>query len=146
MTNEAIFGAANLLALAGWAALVLGWRLAEGAQRAVTLVVPVLLSVGYVGLVLAFWSRAPGGFGSLGEVMALFTMPEIALAGWIHYLAFDLLVGAWEVRTARREGIAFLVVLPCLALTFLFGPAGFLLFNALRAAGATRRNLLEVRS
>ena len=95
--------------------------------------VPVLLSVAYAGLVLAFWSRAPGGFGSLAEVMALFTMPEIALAGWIHYLAFDLLVGAWEVRTARREGIAFLLVLPCLALTFLFGPAGFLAFSALRA-------------
>ena len=62
--------------------------------------------------------------------MALFTMPEIALAGWIHYLAFDLFVGAWEVRTARREGIAFLLVLPCLALTFLFGPAGFLAFSA----------------
>jgi hypothetical protein len=146
MANETIFGAANMLALAGWAALVAGWRLPEATQRAVTLVVPSLLSVGYAGLVLAFWSRAPGGFGSLGEVMALFTMPEIALAGWIHYLAFDLLVGAWVARTARREGIAFPVVLPCLALTFLFGPAGFLLFNALRVAGAVRRNLTEVRS
>ena len=74
--------------------------------------------------------------------MALFTSPEIALAGWVHYLAFDLLVGAWEVRTAQREGLAFLLVLPCLLLTFLFGPAGFLLFNALRIA--TRRNVLEV--
>ena len=73
--------------------------------------------------------------------MALFTMPEIALAGWIHYLAFDLLVGAWEVRTARREGIAFLLVLPCLALTFLFGPAGFLAFSALRAARAAQRGV-----
>ena len=73
--------------------------------------------------------------------MALFTMPEIALAGWIHYLAFDLLVGAWEVRTARREGIAFLLVLPCLALTFLFGPAGFLAFSALRAARLAQRGV-----
>ena len=92
---------------------------------------------------LAFWSRAPGGFGSLGEVMALFTMPEIALAGWIHYLAFDLFVGAWEVRTARREGIAFLLVLPCLVLTFLFGPAGFLVFLMLRAARARQLNVAE---
>ena len=66
--------------------------------------------------------------------MALFTNPEIALAGWLHYLAFDLLIGAWEVRTARREAIPHLLVLPCLALTFLFGPAGFLPFLALRAA------------
>ena len=73
--------------------------------------------------------------------MALFTSPEIALAGWVHYLAFDLLVGAWEVRTARREAIPHLLVLPCLVLTFLFGPAGFLLFLGIRAARrlATRR-------
>ena len=88
---------------------------------------------------LAFWSRAPGGFGSLAEVMALFTMPEIALAGWIHYLAFDLFVGAWEVRTARREGIAFLLVLPCLVLTFLFGPAGFLAFSGCASRGRSQR-------
>lgn len=68
--------------------------------------------------------------------MQLFTQPEIALAGWVHYLAFDLLIGAWEVRTARAERIPFLVVIPCLALTFLFGPAGYLAFTALRAARA----------
>ncbi len=143
MSNEAVFGAANMLALAGWLALLASWRFRGWAERIAELVVPLLLAVAYTGLVLAFWSRAPGGFGSLGEVMALFTSPGIALAGWVHYLAFDLLVGAWEVRTARREGLAFLLVLPCLVLTFLFGPAGFLLFNALRMA--TRRNVLEVR-
>ena len=52
----------------------------------------------------------------------------------MHYLAFDLLVGAWEVRTARREGIPHLLGAPRLAPTFLFGPAGFLLFLGLRAA------------
>lgn len=144
MTNETIFGAANMLALAGWAALVVGWRFPRWSDLAAGVVVPVLLAVAYAGLVLSFWSRAPGGFGSLSEVMALFTMPEIALAGWIHYLAFDLLVGAWEARTARREGIAFLLVLPCLALTFLFGPAGFLAFFALRTAALTRRQVAGV--
>ena len=61
---------------------------------------------------------------------------ESALAGWTHYLAFDLFIGAWEVRTARAERIPFLAVVPCLALTFLFGPAGYLAFSALRAARA----------
>ena len=119
-----------------------GWR-PVWAERIAGLAVPVLLAIAYTGLVLAFWSRAPGGFGSLPEVMALFTMPEIALAGWIHYLAFDLFVGAWEVRTARREGIAFLLVLPCLVLTFLFGPAGFLVFSGLRAARLAQRGVVE---
>ena len=146
MTSDAMFAAANMLALAGlgWRCS-LGWRCRSGRSGSPGWRCRLLLSVAYAGLVLAFWSRAPGGFGSLGEVMALFTMPEIALAGWIHYLAFDLFVGAWEVRTARREGIAFLLVLPCLVLTFLFGPAGFLVFTVLRAARATQRGVAEVR-
>jgi len=132
--NDAVFGFANMLALAGWVALLASFRFPVWAERIAGVAVPLLLSIGYVGLILAFWTRAPGGFSSLPDVMALFTLPEIALAGWLHYLAFDLFVGAWEVRTARREGIAFLLVVPCLALTFLFGPAGFLLFSALRLA------------
>ena len=66
--------------------------------------IPALLSIAYAALILAFWAGAPGGFDSLPNVMALFTIPEIALAGWVHYLAFDLFVGAWEVRTARARG------------------------------------------
>ncbi|MCY0154483.1 ABA4-like family protein [Hoeflea alexandrii] len=103
-------------------------------QAAASLVIPVILSLAYAALILANWSGAEGGFGSLSDVMLLFTDPAIALAGWLHYLAFDLFVGAWEVRTARREAIPHLLVLPCLALTFLFGPIGLLLFLALRLA------------
>jgi hypothetical protein len=145
MTNEVLFQFAGQAALAGWLALALGWVAPVWSQRIAGLIVPLLLSVAYAGLILSFWSRAPGGFGSLDAVMALFTSPEIALAGWIHYLAFDLLVGAWEVRVARREGIAFLLVLPCLALTFLFGPAGFLLFSAVRGGRLLTAPAGEVR-
>ncbi|MCF6234348.1 MAG: DUF4281 domain-containing protein [Rhodobacteraceae bacterium] len=51
----------------------------------------------------------------------------------MHFLAFDLLVGAWICRTARREGVTFWLVIPCLPLTFLFGPAGFLAFALVRS-------------
>lgn len=134
MTPDTLFQIASPLALVGWLALAVAPLAPRLADRVAGLAVPVLLSVAYAGLILAFWAGAPGGFDSLPNVMALFTMPEIALAGWLHYLAFDLLVGAWEVRTARREAIPHLLVLPCLVLTFLFGPVGFLLFLALRAA------------
>jgi hypothetical protein len=134
MAPDTLFQVANPLALAGWIVLALSPLAPRTADRLAGVAIPVVLAVGYAGLILAFWSGAPGGFDSLPGVMALFTMPEIALAGWIHYLAFDLLIGAWEVRTARRESIPHLLVLPCLVLTFLFGPAGFLLFLALRAA------------
>jgi hypothetical protein len=131
-----IFRICNIMAMAGWLALLASPFFPKLADRVAALVIPVLLAIAYAGLVLAFWSGAEGGFDTLPNVMLLFTKPEIALAGWIHYLAFDLLIGAREVRTARAERIPFLAVVPCLALTFLFGPAGFLAFTALRAARA----------
>lgn len=132
MTPHVLFQIANPTAVLGWVALALSPLAPRAAGFAAGLAIPTLLSVGYVALVLAFWPGSPGGFGSLSQVMALFTDPWIALAGWVHYLAFDLFVGGWEVRTARREGIPHLLVLPCLALTFLFGPAGLLSFLGLR--------------
>jgi hypothetical protein len=136
MQPEDIFRICNMTAMAGWLGLLASPFVPKLADRVAGLAVPSLLAVAYAGLVLAFWSGAEGGFDTLANVMRLFTQPEIALAGWIHYLAFDLFVGAWEVRTARAERIPFLLVVPCLALTFLFGPAGFLAFTALRAARA----------
>ena len=88
---------------------------------------------------MRYWSRAEGGFGSLDEVAALFRSRELLLAGWLHYLAFDLFVGAWEVRRGREAGVPFLLVAPCLLLTFLFGPAGLLAFLILLAAFRTAR-------
>jgi hypothetical protein len=132
MTPDQLFQLANPLALLGWLALLASPLAPRVAQAVSGAAVPLLLALAYTGLVLAFWWEAPGGFGSLPEVQALFTHPHIALAGWLHYLAFDLFLGAWEVRTARAEGIPHWLVIPCLILTFLFGPAGLLAFAALR--------------
>jgi hypothetical protein len=64
------------------------------------------------------------------------------LAGWIHYLAFDLFIGSWEVRDAQRLGLNHLLVIPCLALTFLFGPIGLMLYFLIRLA-AKKQTVLE---
>lgn len=133
MTPETIFAVVGPLAMAGWLALILSPLAPRLAQGVAVFVIPVILSVIYLALVLTGWADAPGGFGSLSDVMALFTDPTVALAGWVHYLAFDLFVGAWEVRIARAERIPHLLVIPCLGLTFLFGPAGFLVFAGLVA-------------
>jgi hypothetical protein len=132
MSPELLFQAANPMALLGWLALLAAPFAPRAAQAIAGAAIPLLLALAYAGLVLAFWWEAPGGFGTLAEVQALFTHPQIALAGWLHYLAFDLFLGAWEVRTARAEGIPHWAVLPCLVLTFLFGPAGLLAFAILR--------------
>jgi hypothetical protein len=132
MTPDQLFQLANPLALLGWVALFASPLAPRAAQAVAAAAIPLLLSLAYAGLVLAFWWEAPGGFSTLPEVQALFTHPQIALAGWLHYLAFDLFLGAWEVRTARAEGMAHWMVIPCLILTFLFGPAGLLAFAILR--------------
>jgi hypothetical protein len=79
-----------------------------------------------------FWVRADGGFGSLDAVARLFEHRGVLLAGWVHYLAFDLLVGVWERDEAQRLGVPQLLLVPCLLLTFLFGPLGWLAFLAVR--------------
>jgi ABA DEFICIENT 4-like len=134
MTLDTLFQLCTTTAMAGWLVLLASPIAPTLADRISGLLIPTLLAIFYAGLVMAFWTRAEGGFDSLPNVMRLFTKPEIALAGWIHYLAFDLLVGAWEVRTAREDRIPFILVVPCLLLTFLFGPAGYLAFVSLRAA------------
>jgi hypothetical protein len=138
MSPDALFQIANPLALLGWLVLVASPLSPVWADRIAGVLIPVLLSVGYAALILAFWWSAEGGFSSLAEVMRLFTSPWIALAGWVHYLAFDLFIGAWETRKARAGGMPHLVLLPCLALTFLFGPIGLLVFLTLRATLSLR--------
>jgi hypothetical protein len=138
MSPDVIFQIANLVAFAGWVALAGSPFVPRLADRIAGLAIPLLLSVAYAGLIMAFWSRGEGGFDSLDNVARLFQTRELLLAGWIHYLAFDLFVGAWITRMARESGVPFLLVLPCLVLTFLFGPAGFLAFTIIRGVRAQR--------
>ena len=86
-------------------------------------VVPAFFAVAYIAIVVAQFGSSSGGFTSLPAVAMLFSNRWLLLAGWIHYLTFDLFVGSWEVRDARERGIPHLAVVPCLALTLMFGPA-----------------------
>ena len=132
MTAEGIFSIANTAALVCWLLLV-----AFPGRRWVTrgvagVAVPAALAALYSVLIAIHFAGSPGGFSSLPDVALLFGNPWLLLAGWIHYLAFDLLVGTWEVRDARDRGIRHLLVVPCLVLTFLFGPAGWLIYLGVR--------------
>ena len=133
-----IFSFVNLIAIAGWLSLAAFPR-RVWAERLSTWIIPALLAGLYVGIVALRWGRGPGGFSSLEAVHQLFDDPWMLLAGWVHYLAFDLFVGSWVVRDARGNCIAHGAVLPLLLLTFLFGPAGWLGYLGLRAALSGRR-------
>lgn len=133
MTADAIFSIANPVAMSGWVLLAVLPRARWVAGIAIPVAVAALLSLVYVALIVTFWGGAGGGFSSLDDVATLFENRWLLLAGWVHYLAFDLLVGTWEARDARARGVRHWALLPCLALTFLFGPAGWLLYLAVRS-------------
>ena len=132
MELEALFSVASTVALVGWLGLVLApskyplWR-------PLAALVALALCMLYAGLLGAFWTSGAGDFGSLGGVAKLFEQPGLLLAGWVHYLAFDLLVGAWEREEAQRIGLSRWLLAPCLALTFMLGPLGWLAFMAVRS-------------
>jgi len=131
MNYELIFSLASIIAVIGWALLLASPFIPIWSDRLAGYSIPLVLSVGYITLLLTS-SSSEGGYGSLTDVMKLFTYEQSALAAWIHFLAFDLFIGAWICREARLLDIKFWLVVPILVLTFLFGPFGFLAFSALK--------------
>ena len=130
MQPETVFSVCNTSALLGWIVLLAGYQKSWSVRVARWLAIAFALV--YVIVLGAHFGEAEGGFGTLPEVMRLFTNRWVALGGWVHYLAFDLFVGAWIVSEGQRDGLPWWRVLPALPLTFLFGPAGLLLFVVLR--------------
>jgi hypothetical protein len=133
MTAEDLFSLAGMLVLPGWFLLVLLPRWRYSATLISGFIIPVLLAVLYGWLIFGHMGASKGGFGSLAEVRILFSNDFLLLAGWVHYLAFDLFIGSWEVRDSQRLGIHHLAVIPCLFLTFMLGPVGLLVYLAIRA-------------
>jgi hypothetical protein len=134
MPPEALFSAANSLAMAGWLALLLAPRARWANWHLAGLAIPAALAALYAALLAIHAPGAEGGFSSLAGVAALFRTEGVLLAGWVHYLAFDLFLGAWICRRATAEGINPWIARLCLPPTFLAGPVGLLLFLGLRLA------------
>ena len=131
MNLQRWFGIAGDVVLPCWLLLLFvpRWR---WTQRLATFTTPLLLAALYIWLLATAPRAAGGGFGSLAQVRALFSVDQALLAGWVHYLAFDLFTGAWEARDAARLGISPWLAAPCLLSTFLFGPVGLALYLLLR--------------
>lgn len=135
LTPDFLFALANPLALLGWALLVLAPRWIGTRRLVLSGALPLVLATAYVLLIEWHYlgeHAGQGGFSSLSEVAALFRDPWALLAGWVHYLCFDMAVGIWESLDARRRGVPHLLLVPALLLTFLFGPLGLLLYSVLR--------------
>ena len=133
MTPAQVFSIANMITMPMWILLILlpKWKVTRSLID--FKVIPLVLAVIYA--IYIFISLQDGGgmdFGSLDSVMALFTKENAVLAGWVHYLAFDLLVGMWMIDQNKELGIHQFLMAPCLLGTFMLGPVGFLLFMILR--------------
>lgn len=138
MAPQTVFAIANNGILVFWVLLAVapGWK---GTHVLVhSIVIPVIIGLTYAWLMgsvlLSGALPESANFSSLAGVMAFFTSPAAATAGWIHYLVFDLFIGAWQARDATRRGVPYPALLPCLILTLLAGPIGLLLYIVLRAA------------
>ena len=132
-----IFKLTSYTALIGWVILAgfPNWALGTGI---VVSIVVALLCFAYVYLV--FFGRkhdepehkVRGNFFTFKGIVNLFKTPRVVLAGWIHYLAFDLMVGVYIVTDATQYNISHWLLLPCLFMTLMFGPAGLLIYLLLR--------------
>ncbi len=139
MKAEQVFAAANLTAIIGWILLAVAPRRKFTEKIVLSGALPILLAVAYLILIVIFFGQGDGDFGTLAGVMKLFTNEWTVVAAWIHYLAFDLLVGIWEVKDAQKRGISHWFVVPCLFFTLMLGPIGWLLYSILRFLYAGRK-------
>lgn len=96
MDPETLFGWAGRVAVLGWLLLALAPRWRPGPRLIAGVLIPALLGALYLALVAGHLRPGgAGGFGSLQAVAALFEDRWMLLAGWVHYLCFDLFIGAW---------------------------------------------------
>ncbi len=138
MDWNAWFGSLNTLALAGWAVLLLAPRRWRWLGLVPRLAVPAAIALVYSALMAAHFAASDGGYGSMAAVRTLFDSDPLLLAGWIHYLAFDLLVAVWLADRLDAAGVSRLLQAPVLVTVFLFGPAGWLLGLGAEAAARWR--------
>jgi ABA4-like protein len=128
-------------AVLAWLLLIFApkWRRTHWLAR--TAIVPALLCLLYVIGIIALISNAGFGFmrdfGNADGVARLMAQRDIALVAWIHFLAFDQLVGIFIYRdNMHHRYVPIPVQSVILFLTLMRAPVGFLSYYLLRWARA----------
>jgi hypothetical protein len=128
MTLETVFSAVSTLSFFSWIGLWLFYKKSETYTYLFSLVLITFAIVYAYFIFTGFSLSAMENFQSLEGIRALFSSDEALLAGWIHYLAFDLFVGMWIAKDAANHEESRWVVLPFLLFTFMMGPLGLLFY------------------
>jgi hypothetical protein len=132
MTPDKVFLLCNAIAMIGWVILIV-LPMWYSSDKFIIGIIVALFAIIYTYYIAANLSAIDmKSFGSLKGVTALFTNPLAVLLGWVHYLAFDLMVGIWIKRNSLKHGISHWLIIPCLLLTFMFGPIGLLVYLLVR--------------
>lgn len=127
--NPELFSWLNTLAMVGWALLILAPKRWRWVLITTGIAIPTIIGLVYGGLMFThFASVEGGGYGSLAQVQALMDNESVLVAGWAHYLCFDLVIGTLIAFEGDKRGIHRLIQIPMLLATFMFGPVGLLLF------------------
>jgi len=138
-TLSSVFTFQSRLVMVGWLALVClpFWEYMPATVMAIVLVI----SATYAYFILFGrrfddkGARQPNfkDFASLSGVVKMFANRRAALAGWLHYLAFDLLIGLFIVLDSQQHDISHFMVLPILFFALMIGPAGLVAYFIFRA-------------
>jgi hypothetical protein len=133
MDAASIFSLGNSCILIGWILLIFlpNWKYT---QASILNGLIVLYALVYTYLILKdIGDFRADSFSSLANVKALFQNDNAVAAGWFHYLAFDLFVGAYIVRKSISLGISRVFYTLALPFTFMFGPMGYLMFFVIKS-------------
>jgi Domain of unknown function (DUF4281) len=128
MSLETLFSICNTLVLPGWLLLMIAPRWPWTGRIITGIIVTILCLIYAVLLSRSFDPATFQNFTSLAGIKQLFTNDTGLLAGWIHYLAFDLMTGYFIVTDARKNKVKHGFVIPCLLFCFMLGPVGLLLY------------------
>jgi ABA4-like protein len=134
MTRELILRAISIPVLAAWALMIVAPRARVTRALLHSDAIQLAIALVYAALIVPMLPGLLGKFDTLEHIRDAFTVPDLVLAGWIHYLAFDLFVGRAILGDAQRRGIAHAAVVPCLVLTLMLGPLGYLAYTIVRVA------------
>jgi heme A synthase len=137
MSPDTIFQICSTIAMIGWLLLIIASPFLQGIDKFLISVIITLFCIVYAWLIVQSFAPADmKNFGSLDGVMLLFQNKTLVTAGWVHYLAFDLLTGIWIKKNSEKYGISHWIIIPCLFLTFMLGPVGLLLYLLIRTIKA----------
>ena len=133
--DRRIYAVINSCSAPLWLLMVLLPR-APLTRRAVSLATPLyaVLGASYVGLLAAGWGGERVDFRDPETVRAGLAQPKGFLAGWAHYIAFDLFVGRWIWEQGLIQGRS---TRAALLLTWFTGPAGLTVWLA-QSAGSRK--------